>query len=136
MNEFEGKIQLVIRYAAFHGNSEMVIKILEASRLQNKYWEALDVLFQFQPEWGSHHDPRPDLVWHYLKRTDVNIDQIKFDMSQEKIQKIIDQDKKDGMTLGISGTPSFFVNGKPLEVFGYEPLREMILKEIELSEKK
>jgi protein-disulfide isomerase len=128
MNEFEGKIQLVIRYAAFHGNSEMVIKILEASRKQDKYWQVLDVLFQHQPEWGSHHDPRPDLVWHYLKQTGIDLEKIKIDMNDSKIVEIIENDKKDGATLGVTGTPSFFVNGKPLEVFGYEPLRQMIQK--------
>jgi protein-disulfide isomerase len=131
LSEFEGKIQLVIRYAPFHGNSELVIKILEASRKQNKYWEVLDTLFQFQPEWGSHHHPRPDLIWNYLPRTGVDIEKLKEDMLDPGISQIIDQDRKDGMSLGITGTPSFFINGKPLENFGYGPLREMILKELE-----
>jgi protein-disulfide isomerase len=131
MSEFEGKIQLVVRYATFHASSELAIKILEASRKQDKYWEVLDVLFQFQPEWGSHHDPRPDLIWYYLPRTGVDIQRLKEDMKDPAISSLIDQDRKDGMTLGITGTPSFFINGKPLQNFGYEPLREMIQKEIE-----
>jgi len=135
LQEFDGKIQLVVRYAPFHANSEFAIKILEAARFQGKYWEVLDVLFQFQPEWGSHHHPKPELIWQYLERTGVDIQKIKNEMNDEKINQFILQDKQDGEKLGVVGTPSFFVNGKPLEVFGYEPLRMMILKELENLEK-
>jgi protein-disulfide isomerase len=130
MKEFEGKIQLVVRYAPFHGNSEFVIKVLESARKQNRYWEALEVLFQYQPYWGSHHNPQPQLVWKYLPESGVNIDQIKEDMNDPEINQIIQQDKKDAITLGVRGTPSFFINGKPLQQFGYEPLRSAIQAEL------
>jgi len=131
VQEFEGKIQLVIRYAPFHTNSEFAIRVLEAARFQGKYWEVLDVLFQFQPQWGDHHHPKPELIWQYLERTGVDIEKIKSEMNDQRITNLILQDKLDGEKLGVTGTPSFFVNGKPLEVFGYEPLRAMIVKEVE-----
>jgi protein-disulfide isomerase len=56
---------------------------------------------------------------------------LKKEMENPSIQEIIEQDKKDGMTLGITGTPTFFVNGILLEEFGYAPLRELVAKEIE-----
>ena len=49
LNEFEGQIQLVVRYAPFHQNSKIAIKALEAARMQGKYWEALELLFYHQP---------------------------------------------------------------------------------------
>lgn len=131
MNEFDGKIQLVVRYAPFHPNAGMMVKILEAARLQNKYWEALEVLFRYQPQWGGHHNPRPELVWTYLPEAGVNIEQIKGDMNSPEIQKILEQDMADVKTLGIRYTPSFFVNGKPLEDFGFEPLKAMIQSELQ-----
>ena len=36
MKEFEGNIQLTVRYAPFHTNSIFAIKIIEAARLQGK----------------------------------------------------------------------------------------------------
>lgn len=131
MNEFEGKVQLVMRYAPFHGNSVFAIKIIEAARKQSKYVEALEMLYQYQPEWGSHHDPSPELVWNYLPKIEgLNIEQLKKDMEDPKILEIIEQDKKDGEKLQVQGTPSFFVNGKPLEDFGYQQLRDMVAAEI------
>jgi protein-disulfide isomerase len=130
MQEFEGKIQLVLRYAPFHPNSRLVIKILEAARKQNRYWETLEVLFLYQPQWGSHHHPRPDLIWKYLPEARVNVDQIRKDMNDPSFEAIIEQDLKDGMTLGVRATPTFFINGKPLETFSSEALREAIRSEI------
>lgn len=133
MNDYEGKIQLVMRYAAFHGNSIFAIKILEAARKQDKYWEALEIMFQHQPEWGSHHNPQPELIWNFLPRLGIDIERIKNEMDDPEIQKIIEQDTKDGQLLEVRGTPSFFVNGKPVEPFGPDHVRNAIdeaLKEI------
>ena len=131
MSEFEGKIQLVIRYAPFHGNSRLVIRILEAARLQGKYWETLEVLFQYQPQWGSHHHPRPDLIWKYLPEAGVDVNRIREDMHNPEIEAMIEKEIKDGQELGVRATPSFFVNGKPLETFGIEPLRELIRQNLQ-----
>ncbi len=133
MSDYEGKIQLVMRYAPFHGNSIFAIKILEAARKQDKYWEALEILFQHQPEWGSHHNPRPELIWNYLPRLGIDVEAIKKTMDDGSIQQIIAQDQKDGQQLGVRGTPTFFVNGKQVQEFGPDPLRAAIdqaLKEI------
>lgn len=131
MDEYEGKIQLVIRYAPFHGNSKLIIKILEAARKQGKYWETLEVLFQYQPQWGSHHHPRPDLVWTYLPEAGVDIEKIKADMNDPEIEAMIAKEIQDGQDLGVRATPSFFVNGKPLENFGLEPLRDLIRQNLQ-----
>jgi protein-disulfide isomerase len=126
MNEFDGNVQLVVRYAPFHQNSKLIIKIIEAARKQGKYWESLELLFHHQPEWGSHQNPKPELVWNYLPQIGLDIDKLKKDMEDPEIQKIIDKEINDANDLGVRMTPSFFVNGKPLESFGYEQLRDMV----------
>ena len=130
LQEFEGKIKLQYRYAAFHRNSEMAIRILEASRLQNRYWEVLDLLFQHQPEWGSHADPKPELIWNYLVEAKIDIKAIKDEMFSDSIKSILEQDRKDVELLGVRMTPAFFVNGEPLLEFGYQELRELVLKNL------
>ncbi|MFP5384767.1 MAG: DsbA family protein [Bacteriovoracia bacterium] len=131
LQENEGKVQLVVRYAPFHPNSKFAIKILEAARKQGKYWETLTVLFQHQPEWGSHHHPRPELIWTYLPQAGVDIEKIKVDMTDPAIDEMIEQEVKDLNALGVRGTPTFFVNGRPLETFGVEPLKDLIQEEIQ-----
>lgn len=130
MNEFPGQIKLVIRYMPFHGNSRFAIKILEAARLQGKYWEVMEKLFYYQPMWGSHHNPRPELIWKFLPEAGVDIAKIKNDMNNPEFERRIEQDFKDGRQLGVRATPSFYVNGKPLESFGYPQLRELVVSEL------
>ncbi len=131
MKEFEGKIQLVLRYAPFHGNSKEVIKALEASKKQGKYWQALDVLFATQPKWGSHHNPQVELIYEYLGNIGINVEELKKEMKDPQYEKVIDQDFSDLKALGVKGTPTFFVNGKKLQEFSYDALRALILSEIE-----
>ncbi len=130
MKDYEGKVQLIIRYATFHPNAPMMVKILEAARVQNKYWEVLDVLFKYQPQWGDHHNPNPELVWKYLPESGVNIDKLKDEMNNPSFQHIITTDMADVAKLGVRYTPSFYVNGKALEDFGYQQLRDLIESEL------
>ena len=130
LKEYEGQIQLVLRYAPFHPNAMMVARILEAARKQNRYFETLEILYQHQPEWGDHHHPRPELVWTYLAQIDVDVEKIKKDMNDPAIISQIEQDVKDLETLKIRGTPTFFVNGRPLSTFGLGPLKDLIKEEI------
>lgn len=133
MVKYKNEVQLVIRYAPFHGNSEFAASVLEASREQGKYWEVLDLLFRYQPQWGNHHNPQPELIWNYLPEVGVNTDQLRVDMKDPKVAQRIEQDIKDGRKLGVKATPSFFINGKALERFGKDSLEAAIKKELDYN---
>jgi protein-disulfide isomerase len=51
-------------------------------------------------------------------------------MNSEKAKVIIKQDLEDAKTLGANKTPSYFVNGKPLQEFGLENLKKLIKSEL------
>ena len=125
-----GKIKLVVRYAPFHTGADYFVKILEAARKQGKYWEALEVMYKFQPYWASHHNPQPHLIWKFLPNAGLDLEKIRNDMNDPKIAKLIKQDIADAKTLNVRKTPGFFVNGKPLLKFGYNQLKELIESEI------
>lgn len=131
LKEFDGKVKLVVRYVPFHRNSKMAIAAVEASRIQGKYWEALELLFEYQPKWGNHHNPQPNLIFEYLPTIGINLIKLKSDMKNDKIKNIIEQDLADARKLNIRGTPTFFVNGKPLESFGIEFLKKAIKTEVD-----
>jgi len=125
-----GKIRLVLRYAPFHTGSDYFVKILEAAKKQDKYWETLDVIFKSQPYWASHHKPQPERIWQYLPRVGLDIDQIRRDMNDPAIVQIIQQDLEDAKTLKVRKTPGFFANGRPLQTFGYQQLQELVESEL------
>lgn len=125
-----GKIQLVLRYAPFHDGADYFVKILEASKKQGKYWETLKVMYKSQPSWASHSNPQPEKIWEFLPYAGLDLEQLKKDMNDPAIVKIIEQDLADAKTLNVQKTPGFFANGKPLQQFGYEQLQYLVYSEI------
>ena len=126
-----GKLRLVIRYAPFHKGSDRVVRMLEASRQQGRYWETLGVMYESQRYWASHHDPQPDKLWQFLASAGLDVEKLEKDMNDPAIARRIDQDLEDARTLNVRKTPGFFVNGKPLQSFGYQQLQHLIQSEIE-----
>lgn len=126
INENKNDIRLVVRYAPFHHNSLFAASMLEAIRLQGKYWEALELFLELQPEWGSHHNPKPELLWTYLPLLKIDVEKVKMDMESSTIKKNIEQDISDVKDLVITKTPTFYVNGELLTQFGYNELRNLV----------
>lgn len=128
-----GQIKLVVRYAPFHEGAEYYIKILEAAKKQGKYWETLDLMFKSQPFWTRNHVALPDKIWPFLEQLELNLDQIRKDMNDPEIEKIIAQDLADAQALNVRKTPGYFVNGKPLVTFGRQNLYDLIQSEIKIQ---
>lgn len=133
MKEYDGKIRLVVRYMPFHGNSIYAATILEAAREQGKYWETLNLLFEEQDTWASHHDPKPEMIFEIIKPLKLDHAKIEAHLKAQSFSSQIQKDKEDGQLLGVRGTPSFFVNGMMLEELGYEPLKAAIEKRLAIT---
>ena len=128
-----GKIKLVLRYAPFHAGADYFVKILEAAKKQGKYWETLAVMYGSQRYWASHRNPQPQRIWQFLPQAGVDVEQIRRDMTDPAIVKLINQDLADAKTLNVRKTPGFFVNGKPLQNFGYQQLQQLVNSEIKAN---
>jgi len=121
-----GKVKASIRYLPLHPGADTVVRILEAADAQGRYWETLHLLYETQPVWASHHEPRPDAIWPLLPRIGLDVEAIRRDMQSREIDAILQRDLADARALGLRQTPSFFVDGEPLRTFGYEPLQRMV----------
>jgi protein-disulfide isomerase len=126
-----GRLRLVIRYAPFHAGSDYVVKMLEGAREQGRYWETLGIMFESQRHWASHHNPQPDKLWPLLARAGIDVEKLQRDMHDPAIEKRIAQDIADARTLNVRKTPGFFVNGIPLQSFGYQQLHQLVRSEID-----
>jgi protein-disulfide isomerase len=131
MEENPGQIRHVFRYAPFHPDSDYIVKILEAAKMQGKYFEALEALFHHQNKWASHHKPNIKMVWRILPSAGIDTEKLQEDMKDPKLEAIVQQDIADAKTLDVRKTPGYFVNGKPLQKFGYEELKALIKSEID-----
>lgn len=138
MKDYDGKIRLVARYMPLHPNSMTAANFIEAAAEQGKYWEAQEILFEKQGEWGTKHGPPtaappPDiqkLFNGYAKEIGVDIDKALKAINEKTFTAKIEQDRKDGIGLGVRRTPQFFVNGRELARFGEPDLRALIEEEM------
>lgn len=128
VNKSNGRVKLIVRYAPFHKNAPFVAKVLEAARKQGKYWEAMTLFFERLPQWGNHHNPKPELIWTYLPELGLNADLIRKDIEDPQIIQNLNTDLADVKRFGVRATPTFFVNGKPLPSFGYKQLRDAVIE--------
>ena len=131
MDANPGKIKLILRYAPFHDGADNFVKILEAARMQGKYWETLNIMFKTQHIWASHHNYQPERLWEVLPYAGLDLEQIRKDMHSPEIAKIIEQDMADVKALNVQKTPGYFVNGRPLQTFGYKQLLQLIQSELD-----
>lgn len=131
MFEHGDAVRVVIRYAPLHGEvTELAIRLIEAARMQGKFETVLERILGGQPLWASHGRMQPDNL--LLLAEDAGLDMVNA-RTQTKSPKVIaalQQDVADMKTLGVQKTPTFFVNGKPLEQFGEAQLRALVAEEV------
>jgi protein-disulfide isomerase len=124
------RVRLVLRYAPFHQNSDYVVALLEAARMQGKYWETLEALLESQDAWVVHHAVQPPQAWMQVQNLGLDLERLQNDMQSPEIAARIRQELADVETLKVMKTPEFFVNGKPLPSFGFEQLQALVQEEL------
>lgn len=126
LKEFEGKIHFVVRYMPLHNNSVLAAAALEETRPSGKYFQALSGLLYYQPEWADHQSPKPEMIAVILKRIGVDIMSSNPNQLIERHKKNIEQDQIDAKALGVTSTPTIFINGKMMDNLSYGALKAKI----------
>ena len=131
MAEVPGEIRLSIRHVPFHEGVEYVVRILEASRNQDKYWETLETLLAKQSQWVQNHVVQPDRVLPAIASVGLDVEQLQADMNSAEVRERMEKDLQDSKVLQVVATPEYFVNGRPLPSFGQEQLANLVREELQ-----
>ncbi|MEL6828534.1 MAG: thioredoxin domain-containing protein [Pseudomonadota bacterium] len=131
MAEHDDQVRVVLRYTPFHGAaSEEAIRVMEAARMQDIYIPVKEAILQFQPRWASHVEPAPGLILGIAAQAGLDVEAAQDQMRAPQTLAILNQDRADVETMGVRQTPTFFVNGKPLDPFGADELRALVAAEV------
>jgi len=120
------KIRLSVRHVPFHKGSADVVRYLQASRKQGKYWQTLEALLAAQPLWVLNHTANPELARTALAGVGLNIEQLMADMNAPEVTQRMAQDEADAKVLNVSQTPEYFVNGRQMASFGQQQLQDLV----------
>ncbi len=136
MAEHGDAVRVVIRYTPFHGEgSETAIRVLEAARMQDLFLPVLEAILQEQPRWASHGGIRPELILGIAANAGLDEEAARTQMMAPQTVGVLNQDRKDVEAMGVRQTPTFFVNGKPLDPFGEAELRRLIATEVAAAQR-
>ncbi|MBU0726700.1 MAG: thioredoxin domain-containing protein [Alphaproteobacteria bacterium] len=136
MAEHGSAVRVAIRYTPFHGKaSEEAIRILEAARMQDIFEPVLEALLRQQQRWASHSAPAQELLLQIAVNAGLDAEKARAQMLAPSVMAVLNQDRADVEAMGVRGTPTFFVNGKPLSSFGEKELRALVAAEVEVNER-
>ena len=109
---------------SFHPFAQLAHQAAAAAGEQGKFWEMHDLLFANQQALQ-----REDLL-RYASQIGLNMDRFRKDLESERVKQAIEADKKEGEKIGVSGTPTFFVDGKSYTgARSYDELKNLIARE-------
>jgi protein-disulfide isomerase len=110
-----------------HPNAPAAANAAEAAGAQGKYWEMHDALYSNQNAWSGTANPTSQFV-QYAKTIGVkDLNKFENEVKATAYMSKIRADQKDGATLGVNVTPTFYLNGQKLEgVQAYDALKQKI----------
>lgn len=127
---FPNDVRLVLRYTPFHRGSDEAVRILEAARAQGRFEPVLEALLNRQPEWASHSNPSTTRAWEIAAAAGLDVARGRAYASSEAVTRVLEQDVADVRGNMIRGTPTFFINGAPIEDFAPSVLFNRVRDEV------
>lgn len=114
--EYGNQLKIVFHHfplSKIHKNAMAAARAAEAARNQNKFWEMHDHLYRNQNAWKDLDDPRQIFI-QYARELGMNVDRFSRDFDSPQVEQRISDDMQKGASLGVTGTPTVFIEGHML----------------------
>jgi protein-disulfide isomerase len=117
MEHYPNQVKLAFRdfpIVNIHPNAQKAAEAAHCAAEQGKFWEYHDLLFEKQDTIAT-----ANFVEH-AKTLGLELTPFQACLDSQKYREKIERNYADGVKAGVSGTPAFFINGRPLS--GAQPL--------------
>jgi len=120
--EYRPRLRVIFRHfpLPIHAHAREAALASEAAGLQGRFWEMHDLLYREQSVWSQAGDVGP-LFNSYAGMLRLNVDRFKKDMESEQVEEHVASDQKHGAALGVSTTPTVFLNDRALPPISLNP---------------
>lgn len=131
--EFAGQVTFAFRYFPLpgHFNSQNAALAVEAAAQQGRLEAMYEKMFQTQAQWGEVQESRAPLFRQFAEDLGLDLAQYDAAVADPATAARVQADFDDGVALGVSSTPTFFVNDQLVELTAFEDLREAIQAELD-----
>ena len=125
---YSGRVTFVVRYFPIpsHFNAERAARAVEAAAGQGAFEAMYKKMYETQTEWAEQRVPKDDVFRGYASDLGLNMTQWDSAYNDPATLQRIKDDVADGRTLGVQGTPTFFLNGAKLQPRSAEDFIEAI----------
>ena len=103
-----------------HQFAQRAAETAEAAGAQGKYWEMYDLLFASQEKFSD------TIFFDFAKQLGLDEKKFKDDITKEAYKNRILDDIAAGDKFGINATPTFFLNGKKLDLASFRDLTNAV----------
>lgn len=132
-DEYKDRVRFVYRHfplTTIHPNAQLASQATFAAGKQGKFWEMHDLLFQNQAAWSESSDAL-SVINQYAAQLGLNQEQFALDLNGKEAIEFISAQANGGAQAGISGTPTFFINGKQItNPATYEEFSKVVEQEL------
>jgi protein-disulfide isomerase len=118
LSRYNGQVRLVhkdLPLESLHPRARQAAEAARCAYEQGKFWEYHDKLYANSPEASA------DDLKSYGKEVGLNVDSFDRCFASGKYKAVVQQNLNEGAQLGLTGTPTFFINGR--EISGNLPLK-------------
>lgn len=106
---YKGKVRVVFKQFPLSQNNFQYAHASLAAHQQGKFWEYQNILFANQ----QAKPTRTDLI-AYAKQLELDVEDFIKDMDSPSVKAQVEAERQQGVSLGVDGTPKFFINNRPL----------------------
>lgn len=126
--EYAGEVTFGMRYFPIesHANAQIAAQAVEAASKQGALEEMYIKMYETQPEWGEQQESKRDLFISFAEELGLDRKQFIADLDAQSTIDRIAYDQKEGLALGVQGTPTLYLNGEPMEPGPYEQMKAEI----------
>ncbi len=100
------QVQIVIKHFPVVNPKSLAAEAAKAAEHQGKFWEMHNLLFA-----NAKQHAKSDLL-AYAEQLNLDLPLFEAALERRDFQDAIEADRDAGKSLGVSGTPSFFINGE------------------------
>ena len=126
--EYGDRVSFVVRYfpISSHYNAERAARAVQAAAGQGKFEQMYQRMYQTQSTWAEQRVPMDETFRGFA--VDLGLDMTAWDAAYQDPATLdrINADVADGQTLGVQGTPTFFVNGARLQPRSYQDMTDAL----------
>lgn len=120
-----GKVRYIIREFPI-GRSAGTAAIITRCAPEKDYFTLYDKYLTQQKKWVSQ-DVRPDAIYKVAAQTGMSREAFDACLANKKVEEGLRAVKQRGRDFGVSGTPTFFINGKKARgALTFDQIKEML----------